>query len=120
MDSQSYTVFDVGLDEWPVYIYDVNAGSSTQLDIECMLVPPEDDLMGAFFVLPDIEGLDTQTLTISDSMGESIAIVRNLLSSMEILSFQPRFVPELSGVYQCNTTFQNVNAPISVLITTGE
>lgn len=103
-----------------IYIYDVNAGSSAQLDIECMLVPPEEEVvMGAFFILPEIEGLDMQTLSILDTMGENVTIVRNLSSSMEILSFQPQFVPELSGEYQCNTMLQNGASPISVLITAG-
>ena len=119
VDNQTYTVFDSSLDFLSVYIYDVSAGSPPQLNIECALQPPEAGLMEVFFVLPEIEGFDLQTLSILDSMGENITIVPNLAASMEILSFQPHFVPEFSGVYQCTTTFPNVAAPVAILVTTG-
>ena len=122
MDNQTYTVFDSSLDFLSIYIYDASAGSPQQLNIECALQPPEAGLMEVFFVLPEIEGLDEQTLSILDSMGENVTIVSNLAASVEVLSFQPRFVPELSGVYQCTiaTTVPNVADPVAILVTTGK
>ena len=119
VDNQTYTVFDSGSEYLPIYIYDVSAGSPPQLNMECALQPPEGGLMAAFFVLPEIEGLDPQTLSILDSMGVNVTIVSNLAPSMEILSFQPLFVPEFSGVYRCATMLLNVAGPVAILVTTG-